>query len=344
MAFFSFKNPQQQQQWLAFRHTKRGFWSFLVFIVLFTISMGAEFIANDKPLIIQFEDQLYFPILKVYAETDFGGDFETEANYKDEYVVELINEKGWMIWPLIPFHYKTVIEDLDQPAPSEPSLRNWLGTDDTGRDVLARIIYGFRISVLFGFALTIFSSIIGVAVGALQGFYGGRTDLIGQRFIEIWSGMPVLFILIILANFIKPSFWSLLGIMLLFNWMSLVDVVRAEFLRCRNLEYVRAAKALGLGDVQIMHKHILPNAMVATLTFMPFILSGSVTTLTSLDFLGLGLPLGSASLGELLAQGKNNLHAPWLALSAFFTLGILLSLLTFIGEAVRNAFDPRAYS
>lgn len=340
----TFKSPQRQQQWLAFRHTKRGYWSFILFSFLFVISMGAEFIANDKPLLVQFDQQWFVPVLMTYSETDFGGDFETEANYKDEYVIELIEEKGWMIWPVIPFHYTTIIEDLEQPAPSPPSTRNWLGTDDTGRDVLARILYGFRISVLFGFALTILSSIVGVAIGALQGFYGGRIDLVGQRFIEIWSGMPVLFILIILANFIKPSFWTLLGIMLLFSWMSLVDVVRAEFLRCRNLEYVRAAKALGLKDAQIMIRHILPNAMVATLTFMPFILSGSVTTLTSLDFLGLGLPLGSASLGELLAQGKNNLHAPWLALSAFFTLGILLSLLTFIGEAVRNAFDPRAYS
>jgi len=337
----SMSNPLRQQQWQQFRNTKRGFWSLIVFSILFIIGMGAEFIANDKPLLVQFDGQYYVPILKVYAETEFGGDFDTQANYRDEYVQELINEQGWMIWPLIPFHYTTIIEDLDQPAPSAPSINNWLGTDDTGRDVLARIIYGFRISVLFGFALTILSSIIGVLVGALQGFYGGRIDLVGQRFIEVWSGMPVLFILIILANFIKPNFWSLLLIMLLFSWMSLVDVVRAEFLRCRNLDYVRAAKALGLNDWQIMFRHMLPNAMVATLTFMPFILSGSVTTLTSLDFLGLGLPLGSASLGELLAQGKNNLHAPWLALSAFVTLGVLLSLLTFIGEAVRNAFDPR---
>lgn len=335
------KNPQRQQQWQQFRKTKRGFWSLIIFSILFCICMAAELIANDKPILINFDNNWYFPIVQTYSETDFGGDFDTEANYKDEYIQEIIEEKGWMIWPIIPFHYTTIIYDLDQPAPSPPTLKNWLGTDDTGRDVMARIIYGFRISVLFGFALTILSSIFGVAMGALQGFYGGRLDLYGQRFIEIWSGMPVLFILIILANFIKPSFWTLLSIMLLFSWMSLVDVVRAEFLRCRNLDYVRAAKALGLNDLQIMHRHILPNAMVATMTFMPFILSGSVTTLTSLDFLGLGLPLGSASLGELLAQGKNNLHAPWLALSAFFTLGILLSLLTFIGEAVRNAFDPR---
>ncbi len=336
------KNPQRQQQWDTFKRTKRGYWSFIIFSVLFILSLGAEFIANDKPLIVKYEESYYFPVFKNYAETTFGGDFETEANYKDEYIEELILEKGWMVWHIIPFHYTTISQELNEPAPSKPSTKHWLGTDDTGRDVLARIIYGFRISVLFGFALTILSSVIGVAAGALQGFYGGKVDLIGQRFIEVWSGMPVLFILIILANFIKPSFWTLLGIMLLFSWMSLVDVVRAEFLRCRNLDYVKAAKALGLSDYSIMSKHIFPNAMVATLTFMPFILSGSVTTLTSLDFLGLGLPLGSASLGELLAQGKNNLHAPWLALSAFFTLGILLSLLTFIGEAVRNAFDPRS--
>ena len=336
------KNPQRQQQWDTFKRTKRGYWSFIIFSVLFILSLGAEFIANDKPLIVKYEESYYFPVFKNYAETTFGGDFETEANYKDEYIEELILEKGWMVWPIIPFHYTTISQELNEPAPSKPSTKHWLGTDDTGRDVLARIIYGFRISVLFGFALTILSSVIGVAAGALQGFYGGKVDLIGQRFIEVWSGMPVLFILIILANFIKPSFWTLLGIMLLFSWMSLVDVVRGEFLRCRNLDYVKAAKALGLSDYSIMSKHIFPNAMVATLTFMPFILSGSVTTLTSLDFLGLGLPLGSASLGELLAQGKNNLHAPWLALSAFFTLGILLSLLTFIGEAVRNAFDPRS--
>ena len=336
------KNPQRQQQWDTFKRTKRGYWSFIIFSVLFILSLGAEFIANDKPLIVKYEESYYFPVFKNYAETTFGGDFETEANYKDEYIEELILEKGWMVWPIIPFHYTTISQELNEPAPSKPSTKHWLGTDDTGRDVLARIIYGFRISVLFGFALTILSSVIGVAAGALQGFYGGKVDLIGQRFIEVWSGMPVLFILIILANFIKPSFWTLLGIMLLFSWMSLVDVVRAEFLRCRNLDYVKAAKALGLSDYSIMSKPIFPNAMVATLTFMPFILSGSVTTLTSLDFLGLGLPLGSASLGELLAQGKNNLHAPWLALSAFFTLGILLSLLTFIGEAVRNAFDPRS--
>lgn len=335
--------PQRQQQWLAFKRTKRGFWSFILFSVLFFICLFAEFIANDKPLLIHYNDHFYFPILTAYAETDFGGDFDTEANYQDEYVQELIQNKGWILWPLIPFHYTTIVQNMDQPAPAPPSAQHWLGTDDTGRDVLARIIYGFRVSVLFGFALTLLSSCIGVAVGAMQGFYGGRIDLYGQRLIEVWSGMPVLFILIILANFIKPNFWSLLAIMLLFSWMSLVDVVRAEFLRCRNFDYVRAATALGLSDFHIIVRHILPNAMVAALTFMPFILSGSVTTLTSLDFLGLGLPLGSASLGELLAQGKNNLHAPWLALSAFFTLGILLTLLTFIGEAVRNAFDPRAY-
>jgi len=335
------KNPIHKQQWRTFKRTKRGYWSFIIFLILFIISLGAEFIANDNPILIRYDQQWYFPALNYYAETSFGGDFETEADYRDPYIRDLINDKGWILWPIIRYDYTTINYNLPSPAPSPPSTENWLGTDDQGRDVLARVIYGFRLSIFFGFALTILSSIIGVIAGALQGFYGGKTDLIGQRFIEIWSSMPVLYILIILANFITPSFWSLLIIMLLFSWMGLVDVVRAEFLRCRNMDYVRAAKALGVGDIQIMRRHLLPNAMVATLTFMPFILSGSVTTLTSLDFLGLGLPIGSPSLGELLAQGKDNIHAPWLALSAFFSLGILLTLLTFIGEAVRDAFDPR---
>lgn len=261
--------------------------------------------------------------------------------YRDPYVQDLINAKGWMLWPPIRYSYKTINYDLPVPAPAPPSAQNWLGTDDQGRDVLARIIYGVRLSVLFGLTLTLGSSLIGVCVGAAQGYYGGLTDLAGQRFMEIWSGMPGLFILIILASMVEPGFWWLLAVTMLFSWMSLVDVVRAEFLRGRNLEYVRAARALGLSDRVIMFRHILPNAMIATVTFLPFIVSGSITTLTSLDFLGFGLPPGSPSLGELLAQGKNNLQAPWLGLSAFAVLGTILSLLVFIGEGVRDAFDPR---
>lgn len=246
-----------------------------------------------------------------------------------------------MIWPLIPFSYNTVNYDLPVPAPSPPSAEDWLGTDDQGRDVLARLIYGFRISVLFGLTLTLLSSFFGVTAGAIQGYFGGLTDLIFQRFMEIWSGMPVLYLLIILASVVQPNFWWLLGLMLLFSWMALVPVVRAEFLRARNLEYVKAARALGLSTPRIIYRHVLPNAMVATLTFMPFILNASITTLTSLDFLGFGLPLGSPSLGEMLNQGKNNLQAPWLGISTFAVLAILLTLLIFIGEAVRYAFDPR---
>lgn len=333
--------PLNQRRWLNFRNNKRGFYSLIFFSVLFVLSLFAELIANDKPLIVAYDQGYYFPILKSYPETTFGGDFQTEADYRDEYVAGLINEKGWMLWPLIRYSYDTINYNLPVPAPAPPSAENLLGTDDQARDVVARLIYGFRISVLFGLALTLFSSLVGVIVGALQGFYGGKIDLLGQRFIEIWSGLPVLFLLIIMTSFITPNFWWLLGIMLLFSWMGLVDVVRAEFLRARNLEYVRAARALGLDNRGIMFKHMLPNAMVATLTFMPFILTGSITTLTSLDFLGFGLPPGSPSLGELIAQGKTNLHAPWLGASAFIVLALMLSLLVFIGEAVRDAFDPR---
>lgn len=333
--------PLNQRRWINFKKNKRGFYSLIIFTFLFFATLFAEIIANDKPVLVSYDEQLYFPLLKSYPETTFGGDFLTEADYRDEYVAELINEKGWMLWPLIRYSYDTINYNLPVPAPAPPSEENWLGTDDQARDVVARLIYGFRISVLFGLALTIFSSIVGVVVGALQGFYGGRIDLYGQRFIEIWSGLPVLFLLIIMTSFITPNFWWLLGIMLLFSWMGLVDVVRAEFLRARNLEYVRAARALGLDNKGIMFTHMLPNAMVATLTFMPFILTGSITTLTSLDFLGFGLPPGSPSLGELIAQGKTNLHAPWLGASAFIVLAIMLSLLVFIGEAFRDAFDPR---
>jgi microcin C transport system permease protein len=324
-----------------FRANRRGWWSTWIFLALFALSLGSEFVANDRPVLVRYDGAFYFPFAKAYPETAFGGEFETEADYRDPHVAELIGEKGWMVWPPIRFSYRTVNLDLPVPAPSPPTADNWLGTDDQGRDVVARLLYGFRISVLFGLTLTILSSIVGVAAGAVQGYYGGWVDLLFQRFIEIWDGLPQLYMLIILSAFVQPNFWWLLGLLLLFQWMGLVGVVRAEFLRARNFDYVRAARALGAPDALIMFRHVLPNAMVATLTFMPFILSGSVVALTSLDFLGFGLPPGSASLGELLSQGKSNLQAPWLALTAFFSLAIMLSLLVFIGEAVRDAFDPR---
>ena len=334
-------NPINQRRWAQFRANRRGWWSLWIFLLLFILSLFAEFLANERPLLVHYDGGWYVPVLVSYPETIFGGDFPTEAEYRDPYVAELINADGWMLWPPLRYHYRTINFESEAAAPAPPSAENWLGTDDQGRDVLARLIYGFRISVLFGLALTIGSSLIGVAVGAVQGYFGGRTDLFGQRFIEIWAGLPVLYLLIIMAGFVQPSFWWLLGIMLLFSWTQLVGVVRAEFLRVRNFDYVKAAKALGVTDGVIMVRHALPNAMVATVTFMPFILTGSITTLTSLDFLGFGLPPGSPSLGELLAQGKANLQAPWLGLTAFFSLSIMLSLLVFIGEAARDAFDPR---
>jgi len=305
------------------------------------LSVPAEFIANDKPLIVKFDGEYYFPVVSSHAETEFGGEFETEADYRDPFVQELIEEKGWMLWPAVPYDHQTINYDLPTPAPSPPSSANPLGTDDQGRDVLARVIYGFRISVLFGLILTLASSVVGIAAGAVQGYFGGLLDLFFQRFIEIWSGLPTLFILIIVASIIVPSFWSLLAVLFIFSWMSLVGVVRAEFLRVRNFEYIRAARALGVNDRTIMWRHALPNAMVSALTFLPFILTGSITTLTALDFLGYGLPPGSASLGELLQQGKANLHAPWLGFSGFIVIAIMLSLLIFVFEAVRDAFDPR---
>ena len=335
-------NPIMRRRLDAFIRNRRGFWSLWVFLLLLAITVLAEGLANDKPLLVRHDGEWYVPALHSYAETEFGGEFATEADYRDPFVQELIVEKdGWLFWPPIAFSYDTVNYDLPSPAPSPPTTDNWLGTDDQGRDVTARLIYGFRISVLFGLVLTVLSSIIGVAAGAVQGYFGGATDLLFQRFIEIWSGMPQLYLLIILSNVIVPSFWWLLLIMLLFGWMALVGVVRAEFLRGRNLEYVRAARALGMSHGRIMFRHILPNAMVATLTFLPFILAGSVTTLTALDFLGFGLPPGNPSLGEMLAQGKDNLHAPWLGITAFVVIGLQLSLLVFIGEGVRDALDPR---
>src|SRR6266481_4305009 len=303
--------PLTRRRLDSFRRNRRGFWSLWIFLALFLVTLFAEFIANDRPILVRFADAWYFPVFTDYAETTFGGEFPTPADYRDPAVQRLIEAKGWMLWPPIPFSYNTINYNLPSPAPSPPSGVNWLGTDDQGRDVLARLIYGFRISVLFGLVLTGLSSLIGVAAGAVQGYFGGLVDLGFQRFIEIWSGLPVLYLLIIMASFIEPNFWWLLGLMLLFSWMGLVDVVRAEFLRARNFDYVRAARALGVSDRVIILRHVLPNAMVATITFLPFILNGSITTLTSLDFLGFGLPPGSPSLGELLAQGKANVQAPW---------------------------------
>lgn len=324
-----------------FKAHRRGYWALWIFLILFGLTLIAELLANDKPLLVQFQGDLYAPVLKNYPETTFGGSFASDTNYRDPYVAELIEKDGWMLWPPVRFNYQTINYNLEVPAPAPPSAENWLGTDDQGRDVLARILYGFRVSVLFALVLTLTSSVIGIIAGAVQGFYGGWIDMTGQRFIEVWSGLPVLFMLIILSSVIEPGFWWLLGIMLLFSWTELTGLVRAEFLRARNLEYVRAARALGMSDNRIMFRHMLPNAMVSTLTFLPFIFTGAIGVLTSLDFLGFGLPPGSASLGELVAQGKNNLTAPWLGVSAFVTLALLLTLLVFIGEAARDAFDPR---
>ncbi|MCG8517161.1 MULTISPECIES: ABC transporter permease [Marinobacter] len=333
--------PIQQRRLQNFKANRRGYWSLWLFLILFLLSLGAELVANDRPLMVSYQGEHYFPVVETVPEETFGGFLPTEADYRDPFIRDEIEANGWILWPPIRFSYDTINYNLDVPSPAPPSAENWLGTDDQGRDVAARVIYGFRISVLFGLILTLLSCLVGVVVGAIQGFYGGKVDLLGQRFIEIWSGLPALYLLIILSSIVQPNFWWLLGIMLLFSWMGLVDVVRAEFLRARNFEYVRAARALGLGNRMIMFRHILPNAMVATLTFLPFILTGAITGLTSLDFLGFGLPSGSPSLGELIAQGKSNLHAPWLGISAFVSLSLMLTLLVFVGEAVRDAFDPR---
>jgi len=347
--------PLTARRYADFRRNRRGFVALWLFLGLFLVSLFAEFIANDRPLLMRLDGRLYVPVLVDYTEEELGGFFPTEADYHDPFLVEQIAKRGWAVWPPVRYSYRTIVHNLPRPAPSPPTWLlpvaergsgpdvpfNLLGTDDQARDVAARVLYGFRISVLFGFTLTIVSSILGVAAGAVQGFYGGLVDLLFQRFIEIWGGMPQLFLLIILASIIEPNFWILLGFLLLFSWMGLVGVVRAEFLRARNFDYVRAARSLGVPDWRLMVRHILPNAMVATLTFLPFILSGSVTVLASLDFLGFGLPPGSPSLGELVQQGKNNLNAPWLGLCAFFVLSIVLVLLIFVGEAVRDAFDPR---
>jgi microcin C transport system permease protein len=358
-------SPLNKRRWQNFKRNRRGYWSLWLFLVLFGISLFAEFIANDKPFLILMDGKAYFPAVVTYPETAFGGDFETAADYRDPYLQDLIAKKGGtVIWPPIRYSYNTHNLDLPTPAPSPPTWQlteaqcksvvekkhltgcrdleyNWLGTDDQGRDVVARLIYGFRISVLFGLILTIISSAVGVAAGAVQGYFGGWTDLLFQRFIEIWTSVPSLYLLLIISSVLVPGFFVLLGILLLFSWVSLVGLVRAEFLRGRNFEYIQAARALGVSNATIMFRHLLPNAMVATMTFLPFILSSSVMTLTALDFLGFGLPPGSPSLGELLSQGKANIQAPWLGLAGFFSVAIMLSLLIFIGEAVRDAFDPR---
>ena len=342
MAILRRPSPLMRRRLAGFRANKRGYWSFWAFMALFAITLPAELIANDKPLFVWFDGAPYVPVLAAYPETAFGGDFETEADYRDPFVRDLIRAGGgWVVWPLVPYSYRTINYDLPTPAPSPPSRDNLLGTDDQGRDVLARLVYSFRLSVLFGLTLTLVSSVIGIAAGAVQGYYGGWIDLLGQRALEVWGGLPVLYILIILASVIVPGFWTLLALLCLFSWTALVGLVRAEFLRTRNMDYVKAARALGVSDRVIMVRHVLPNAMVSTLTFLPFILNGSVTTLTALDFLGLGMPPGAPSLGELLNQGRNNLQAPWLGLSGFAVVALMLSLLTFAGEAVRDAFDPR---
>ncbi len=330
MGFFT------QRHYHTFKANKKAFYSLWIFLGIFIISLNAEFIANDKPLYIRYDNQSYFPIFQSYPETTFGGDFESEANYNDPYLQVLIKQKGFLIMPPIPYSYDTIIYTLPSPAPTPPSLLNPLGTDDLGRDVVARLLYGLKTSILFAFILTFFSSIIGLLIGAICGYFGGKIDLFGQRLIEIWSGMPILFILIILASLLQPTFWTILFAVLLFSWIALVPFVRAEFLKVRNLDYIKAAKMLGVSHYRIIFYHILPNALVALLTYLPFILCGSITTLASLDFLGLGLPPPNASLGEILAQGKNNLNAPWLGLSGFFALSILLCLLVFIGEGLRD--------
>ncbi|QCI65574.1 ABC transporter permease [Phreatobacter stygius] len=366
-------SPLNQRRLANFRANGRGFWSFRIFMVLFVVTLFAELIANDRPLYVNLEGQHFFPVLFDYSEKTLGGEFETPADYKDAFLLDHFEEKkAFLIWPLVRNNASSTVKDPVTPFPSAPTWMqrdrlpdcaaaerlprgqrpagssycalgnwNWLGTDDQGRDVVARVIYGFRISVLFGLTLTIISSLVGVAAGAVQGYFGGWTDLLFQRFIEIWTAIPSLYLLLIISSVLAPSFFVLLGILLLFSWVALVGVVRAEFLRARNFEYVNAARALGVSSMTIMTRHLLPNAMVATVTFLPFVLSGSVMTLTALDFLGFGLPVGSPSLGELLQQGKSNLQAPWLALTAFITVAVMLSLLIFVGEAVRDAFDPR---
>ena len=357
-------SPLNQRRWQNFKANRRGYWSLWIFLALFGLTLCSEFIANDRPVLASYKGELLIPALIDYPEEKFGG-FLAVTDYRDPVIQDEIEANGWLIWPPIRYHYRSVNNEIPEAAPAKPSWMyskeercqrypqgvddenctignwNWLGTDDQARDVLARVIYGFRVSVLFGLILTAGSAVIGVSAGAVQGYFGGLTDLIFQRFIEIWSAIPVLYLLLIIAAILPPGFFILLGIMLLFSWVSFVGIVRAEFLRARNFEYVNAARALGVPNRTIMFRHLLPNAMVATLTFLPFILNGSITTLTALDFLGFGLPPGSASLGELLKQGQRNLNAPWLGISGFVVISLMLSLLIFIGEATRDAFDPR---
>lgn len=330
-----------RRRWENFRANRRAYIGFWIFLVLLAITLPAELVANDKPLLVRFADSLYVPVFNSYSETTFGGDFESEADYRDPFVQELIDAQGWTLWPPVRFSFDTVNYDLDRPSPAPPSRQNLLGTDDQARDVLARVIYGFRVSILFALILTALSSVVGIAAGVVQGYFGGWVDLAFQRFIEIWGSIPTLYLLIILSSFVRTTFWVLLGFLLLFSWMGLVGVVRAEVLRARNFDFVRAARALGVSDRGIMLRHVLPNALVATLTFLPFTLVGVVGLLASLDFLGFGFPAGAPSLGELLNQGKRNLQAPWLGLTGFFVLSTMLSLLVFIGEGVRDAFDVR---
>ena len=334
-------SPITQARLRRFRAHSLGYWSFWLFMVIFVITMAVPFVANDKPLLVRYQNHFYLPVLKSYPETTFGGVFETETEYLDPAVSAMIKQDGWMLWPPVQFADQSVNFDLAVPVPAPPSSQNWLGTDDQGRDVLARILYGLRVSILFGLGLTIAGSLLGIVVGAIQGYYGGWIDLVGQRILEVWGGLPQLFMIMILVSLFTPSIGWLFGIMLLFGWMGLVGLVRAEFLRARNFDYVRAARSMGATDRVIMFRHILPNALSSSLSQLPFILTANIGALTALDFLGYGLPPGSPSLGELMTQGKNNLDAPWLALSGFFTLSILLSLLIFIGEAARDAFDPR---
>ena len=333
--------PVGRRRWRVFKANRRGYWSLIIFVALYIASLGAEVIANDKPIVMSHRGALYFPAFVAYPETAFGGEFETEADYRDPYVLDLIAADGWAVWPLIPFTYSTIDYEIGGPAPAPPSARHLFGTDSQARDVAALLIYGFRLSITFGLVLTLLSSAVGIVAGAIQGYFGGLTDLLVQRGIEILQSLPILYLLIIMSSLIRPGFFSILGVLLLVSWMALVPVVRAEFLRARNLEYVRAARALGLGNRKIMFRHILPNAMVATLTFLPFILTTSITLLTALDFLGFGLPRGYPSIGELLNQGKNNIFAPWLGIAGFAVMAVMLSLLIFIGEAARDAFDPR---
>ena len=334
-------SPMIQARLQRFRQNRLGYCCFILFSLIFVLSLGANLIANEKPLLVKYQQALYFPVFKAYPETTFGGVFESEADYKDPVVQQLIDDHGWAIWPVIRYAAQTPNLDLAVPVPSAPTAQNWLGTDDQGRDVFARILYALRVSLLFGFALTLLSAVIGIFVGAIQGYYGGWIDLIGQRILEVWGGLPMLFMVMILVSIFTPNVYWLFLIMLFFGWTTLVNLVRAEFLRARNLDYVRAARALGVSDERIMVRHILPNAISSSLSQLPFMLTANITALAALDFLGLGLPADTASLGEILLQGKNNLDAPWLALAGFFTLAIVLSLLIYIGEAARDAFDPR---